>query len=250
MSNQVRCKVSLGQWLRAARFQIPGLQPQREGGARRRRRGREGLERRGQWSRGAPGAPGGLPLRLLSSPQAHLCAQPRGGGPDGCSLQCRWVPSSRDRSVPPSLLPARRACERAEPGPGGLCLRLGGRRVGRALGTCCAAAASPGRASCVTALPGSACDHVTRLVVRAGVRPPVLSTLPPAPTPASFLRLSPSSDASSRKPSEKSRACGNLFVERGPHPLHSLQLDASGQPWPGSPRTPFVCTLSTATLFY
>lgn len=171
------------------------------------------------------------------------------GRPGGCSLQCCWVPASRGRPVPPSLLPARqaggrageRANWRAEPQPGGFRWWLLGRRAGRSLGTCCTAAASPGRASCVTALPGSACVHVTPLAVQAGVRPRVLSTLlPPASSPVSFLRLSPSSDASSRKPSEKSQACGNLFVERRPHPLHSLLLAASGQLWPGSSRTPFV----------
>lgn len=140
----------------------------------------------------------------------------------------------------PALSTSCAAGERAEPGPGGLRRRLRGRRAGHSLGTCCSAAASPGRARCVTALPRSACVHVTRLVVRAGVRPRILSTLPPAPMPDSLLRLSPSSAASSRKPSEKSRACGNLFVDRRPHPLHSLQLAASEQPWPGSSKTPFV----------
>lgn len=143
-------------------------------------------------------------------------------------------PSSCGRSVPPSLLPARpaggRECGRAEPGPGGLRRRLRGRRAGRTLGTCCTGAASPGCASCVTALPGPACVHVTRLVFRAGVRPWVPSALPPASTPACFVRLSLGSSASSRKPSGTAWACGNLFAEGRPRPLHSLQLATSGQP--------------------
>lgn len=166
-----------------------------------------------------------LTLQFPDSPER--AAEERRGG---YGLQSRWVPVSCGRSVPPSLLPAlpagERAGARAEPGPGGLRRRLRGRRAGRTLGTCCTAAASPGRAGRPAAsphLPGPACVHVISLVVRAGVRPWVPSTLPPAPTPTSFLCLSLGSSASSRKPSESARACGNLFVVGRPHPLHSLQ---------------------------
>lgn len=166
-------------------------------------------------------------LTLQSPDSPERAAEERRGG---YGLQSRWVPASCGRSVPPSLLPAlpagERAGARAEPGPGGLRQRLRGRRAGRTLGTCCTAAASPGRAGRPAAsphLPGPVCVHVISLVVRAGVRPWVPSTLSPAPTPTSFRCLSPGSSASSRKPSESARACGNLFVVGRPHPLHSLQ---------------------------
>lgn len=206
------------------------------------RAGRDVAEVGSGWSGEGSGA------EVLGAPQVSFpsadspvprltCARGRGAA----GRVQRAVPLGPRVSGPagPALSTSCEAGERAEPGPGGLRRRLRGRRAGHSLGTCCTTVASPGGARCVTALPRTACVHVTRLVVRAGVRPRVLSTLPPAPMPDSFLRFSPSSAASSRKP-EKSRACGNLFVDTRPHPLHSLQLAAYGQPWPGSPRTPFV----------
>lgn len=149
-------------------------------------------------------------------------------------MQSRWVPASCGRSVPPSLLPAllagERAGARAHERTGGAGARWappaaarpeGGTHLGHLLHR--GRLTWPLRPAASPHLPGPACVHVISLVVRAGVRPWVPSTLPPAPTPTSFLRLSLGSSASSRKPSESARACGNLFAVGRPHPLHSLQ---------------------------
>lgn len=134
------------------------------------------------------------------------------------------------RSRPPYFLQGRQAGGRAEPGQVG---SAGGCAAGGRDAPWAPAAPRLPHLAAPAASPhylGPACVHVTSLGVRAGVRPWVLSTLPPAPTPASFLRLSLGSSASSRKPSERARACGNLFAEGRPHPLHSLQQATSEQP--------------------
>lgn len=162
----------------------------------------------------------------LQSPDSPVRAAEEQRG--GYSLQCCWIPVLRP--VGPALPTSCRAGGRAEPGQVG---SAGGCAAGGRDAPWAPAAPRLPHLAAPAASPhylGPACVHVTSLGVRAGVRPWVLSTLPPAPTPASFLRLSLGSSASSRKPSERARACGNLFAEGRPHPLHSLQQATSGQP--------------------
>lgn len=139
MSNQVRCKVSLGLWLRAAsRLQIPGLQPQREGGA-----GAEGRDVVAEVGRGWSGEGSGAVV--LRAPQVIF---PSAGTPVP-RLTCARGRGAAGRVQPavplgprvpgpagPALSTSCTAGERAEPGPGGLCRRLRGRRAGHSLGTC------------------------------------------------------------------------------------------------------------------
>lgn len=168
-------------------------------------------------------------LGSLSSSQTHLSARPRSGG---AGTACRAAGSpciAADRSRPRYFLRCRPANGRAHGRSRGQVGSAGGCAAGGRDAPWAPAAPRPphlaapaGRLRHRT-YRGPACVHVISLVVRAGVRPWVPSTLPPAPTPTSFLCLSLGSSASSRKPSESARACGNLFVVGRPHPLHSLQ---------------------------
>ena len=184
------------------------------------------------------------PWLTLQSPDSPVRATE--GRPGGCSLQCRWVPASRGRPVPPSLLPARWAVGRAV----GLRQRLRGRRAGRALGTCCTTTASPGRAGCVTALPGSACVHVTRLVVRAGVRPRVLSTLPPAPTPASFCASLPGPPPPPGSLRRNPGPAGTCLLKESPALCILCSWLLHGSPGQDLPEHLSWFNLSTTTSFY
>lgn len=178
---------------------------------------------------------------LTLQAQAHLCAQPRVGraGVAGCVAGSPRPGAGRSR--PLYFLRGGRSGERS----GGAGARWAPPAAARPEG-----GTRPGHLLHRRRLtwPRRLRHHSTWVRLRSrdpsgglGGSPPSGTVHPPSRSYARFLLcLTPSSAASSRKPSEKSRACGNLFVERKPHPLHSLPLAASGQPWPGSPRTPFM----------
>lgn len=160
------------------------------------------------------------------------------------------VPGPAGPALSTSCAVGGRASGRAEPGPGGLRQRLRGRRAGRALGTCCTTTASPGRAGCVTALPGSACVHVTRLVVRAGVRPRVLSTLPPAPTPASFCASLPGPPPPPGSLRRNPGPAGTCLLKESPALCILCSWLLHGSPGQDLPEHLSWFNLSTTTSFY
>lgn len=131
---------------------------------------------------GGAGAQKGVEQKCSRRPgwsSPRLTLQPPGspvraaeGRRGGCSLQCRWVPASRGRPVPPSLLPARPASRRASKRAGGARARWappGGCAARGRVTPRAPAAPPPAHLAAPTTSRiylGPACVHVTRLVVR------------------------------------------------------------------------------------